>query len=138
KGVVVEHRYDLWLLPLDGSTPAKNLTNGVGSKGEINFHYVRTTPIDSSGSRRARAGEIDLTKAVSLTAYGEYTKKAGFYQLSPDGQLKEIVYDDAAFSNPQRASKADKFLFTRQTFVEFPDLRVSGPDFKDAKKITEA
>ena len=30
------------------------------------------------------------------------------------------------------------FLFTRQTFVEFPDLRVSGPGFKDSKKITDA
>ena len=37
-----------------------------------------------------------------------------------------------------KAAKADKFLFTRQTFVEFPDLRVSGPDFKDSKKITDA
>ena len=37
-----------------------------------------------------------------------------------------------------KAAKADKFLFTRQTFVEFPDLRVSGPGFKDAKKITDA
>ena len=37
-----------------------------------------------------------------------------------------------------KAAKADRFLFTRQTFVEFPDLRVSGPGFKDAKKITDA
>jgi hypothetical protein len=29
------------------------------------------------------------------------------------------------FSTPVRAEKADRFLFTRQTFVEFPDLRVS-------------
>ncbi len=30
------------------------------------------------------------------------------------------------------------YLFTRQTFTEFPDLRVSGLDFKDAKKICDA
>ncbi len=35
-------------------------------------------------------------------------------------------------------AKADRFLFTRQTFVEFPDLRVSGPGFADSKKITDA
>jgi dipeptidyl aminopeptidase/acylaminoacyl peptidase len=54
-----------------------------------------------------------------------------------DGQIKELVYDDAAYSTPVKAAKADKFLFTRQTFTEFPDLRVSGPDLKNWKKITD-
>src|SRR5437016_57531 len=44
----------------------------------------------------------------------------------------------AAFSNPVKAAKADTYLFSRQTFVEYPDLRVSGPGFKDAKKISDA
>ena len=54
------------------------------------------------------------------------------------GKLKELVYEDASFSTPVKARKADRFLFTRQTFVEFPDLRVAGPGFADAKKITDA
>ena len=75
-GVIVEHRYDLWLLPLDGATPARNLTNGVGTKDEIRFRYVRIDPIDSLATRRARTGqEIDLSKPITLSAYGEYTKK---------------------------------------------------------------
>jgi dipeptidyl aminopeptidase/acylaminoacyl peptidase len=83
-------------------------------------------------------GAIDLTKPILLSAYGEYTKKAGFYELR-DGQMKEIVYDDASYSVPTKAAKADKFLLTRQTFAEFPDLRIaSGTNFKDTKKITNA
>ena len=153
KSLVVEHKYDLWMLPLDGSA-SRNLTNGVGSKNEIRFRYVRTEPDTSGGVGGAPGGapgggavrggrggraaqEIDLTKAITLSAYGEYTKKSGFYTLA-DGQLKDVVYDDAAYSNPVRAAKADTYLFTRQTFVEFPDLRVSGANFKDAKKISNA
>lgn len=148
KGVIVQQRYDLWLMPLDGSAP-KNLTSGTGTKGEIRFRYVRTEPLDQPGAAPggpgggggrgggAPRGSIDLSKPITLSAYGEYTKKAGFYELS-NGQLREIVYEDASFSNPQKAGKADKYLFTRQTFVEFPDLRVSGPDFKDSRKITDA
>ena len=80
----------------------------------------------------------DLSRSRStLSAYGEWTKKAGFYELS-GGQLKELIYEDASFSTPPRAAKAEKYLFTRQTFVEFPDLRVSGADFKASKKITDA
>jgi dipeptidyl aminopeptidase/acylaminoacyl peptidase len=148
-GVIVQNKYDLWLFPLDGS-PARNLTNGLGTKGDVRFRYVRTEPTDSTGApvgppggggrggRGGRAGmEIDLSKPVTLSAYGEWTKKAGFYQLA-DGKLTEVVYDDASYGNPARAAKADKYLFTRQTFVEFPDLRVSGPNFKESKKITDA
>jgi esterase/lipase len=150
KSVIVNQRYDLWLLPIDGSAP-RNLTNGTGSKNEIRFRYVRTEPLDQPGGVTPPGGPgggrgggpgaaratIDLSKPVTLSAYGEYTKKAGFYELA-GGQLKEVVYEDASFSNPVKAAKADKYLLTRQTFSEFPDLRVSGPDFKDSKKISNA
>jgi dienelactone hydrolase len=151
RSVIVEGRYDLWALPLDGSA-ARNLTNGAGALGEVRFRYVRTEPTEPAGGsvgpgggpgggggRGGQAGRetIDLSKPLTLSAYGEWTKKGGFYELA-DGKLREIVYEDAAFSNPTRAAKADKFLFTRQTFVDFPDLRVSGPDFKDSTKISDA
>ena len=151
KTVIVQHRYDLWALPLDGSAPT-NLTNGAGTKGEIRFRYVRTEPPDAPDAPEAPPGPgapgggrgggaarqaIDLSKPITLSAYGEYTKKAGFFELS-GGQLKELVWEDASFSTPTRAAKAEKLLFTRQTFSEFPDLRVSGLGFKDAKKISDA
>jgi esterase/lipase len=160
KSVVVQHRYDLWEMPLDGSAP-RNLTNGVGSKGELRFRYVRTEALEPNlgnlgggggaaggpggfggggggrGGGAAARATIDLTKPIVLSAYGEWTKKSGFYELA-NGQLKELVYEDAAFSNPVKAAKADRYLFSRQTFAEYPDLRVSGLGFKDAKKISDA
>jgi dienelactone hydrolase len=148
KAVIATHRYDLWMLPLDGSAPT-NITNGAGNKGEIHFRYVQIEP-DSNGAGGAPGGgggrggrgggargTIDLTKPITLSAYGEWTKKAGFYELS-NGQLKQLVYEDASFSNPTKAAKADVYLFTRQSFTEFPDLRVSGPGFANSKKISDA
>jgi dipeptidyl aminopeptidase/acylaminoacyl peptidase len=137
RAAIVNHRYDLWLLPLDGSAP-KSLTNGTGGAAETRFRYVRTEPIDltiprASGPR----GTIDLSKPITLSAYGQWTKRAGFYELA-NGRLREIVYEDAAFGTPSKAARADRLLFTRQTFVEYPDLRVSGPNFADSKKITDA
>jgi dipeptidyl aminopeptidase/acylaminoacyl peptidase len=149
---IAQHRFDLYLLPLDGS-PVRNLTNGAGTKGEIRFRYVRIDPIDpneavgpgaqpagsaaAGGRAAARRQTIDLSKPIVLSAYGEYTKKAGFFELA-SGQLRELVYDDAAFSTPVRAAQGDTYLFTRQTFVEFPDLRVSPYGFKESRKITDA
>ena len=48
------------------------------------------------------------------------------------------MYEDANFSTPVKAKEADRFIFTRQTFVEFPDLRVSGKDFGASTTITDA
>jgi dipeptidyl aminopeptidase/acylaminoacyl peptidase len=137
KALVVNHRYDLWLLPLDGTAP-KNLTNGAGAKAEMRLRLVRTEPIDETVHRaEGPRGTIDLSKPLTLSAYGEYTKKAGFYELA-GGQLKELVYEDAAFSTPAKAAHADRYIFRRETFTEYPDLLVSGPGFRDAKKISSA
>ncbi len=138
---IVHHRYDLWALPLDG-TVGRSLTNGEGSAKEIRFRVIRPDPLDpladyGPGGQAAEREKIDLSKPVTLAAYGEYTKLAGFYTLT-NGTLTPVVYDAASFSTPTRAAKADTFLFTRQTFIEFPDLRVSGANFAESKKISDA
>ncbi len=148
KSVILKHEYDLWLVSLDGSAPARNLTNGVGTKNEIRFAYVRVASDSEAaapaggggrgGGAGARDRGIDLSKPVLLSAYGEWTKKAGFYELR-DGQLKELVFEDASFSTPTRRQGTSALACSaRQTFAEFPDLQLSGLDFKDAKKITNA
>jgi len=137
KAVIAQHRYDLWLVPFDGSAP-KNLTHGAGAKSEIRFRILLPVPADPTLPRAAGPrGTIDLSKPVTLSAYGEWTKKSGYSELA-GGQLKELIYEDASFSNPVRAMKAERYLFTRQTFVEFPDLRVCGPSFRESRKISGA
>jgi dienelactone hydrolase len=136
RGVIAQHRFDLWYLPYNGGS-ARNLTNE-GTKSEIVFRPARTTPADPMASRAARDPRvIDLAKPLTLTAYGEFTKKSGFYELTGNS-LKPIVYEDAIYSTPTRAAKTEQYLFTRQTFTEFPNLRVSGPTFGASRRITDA
>lgn len=136
--VIVEHRFDLWALPLDGTSAPRNLTLGAGTRDKIRYNLVRTAPVDSSVRRGARAlREIDLTKPLTFTTFGEYTKKAGFSRLA-DGKMTTLVFDDAAYSVPVRAANSDQFLFTRQTFQEFPDIVVSGMEFTDRKRLSDA
>lgn len=138
KSLIVEDRYDLWTLPLDGSAGATNITDGFGLENRIQLRLVRPEPVDPLASRRVRTGDqYDLSKPVTLSAFGELTKKAGFYRLS-GGALDEVLYDDAMYDTPEKAAHAGRFLFTRQTFTESPDLRVSGADFSDAEQITDS
>jgi len=138
RNVIVEDKYDLWALPLNGRGAARNLTNGFGAENRITLRLVRPGPVDPMASRRVRTGrEYDLSRPVTLSAFGELTKKAGFYRLDR-GDLTEVVFDDAMYDTPEKARDADRFLFTRQTFSESPDLRVSGSNFSDARKITDS
>ncbi|HEY0809340.1 MAG TPA: prolyl oligopeptidase family serine peptidase [Longimicrobiales bacterium] len=137
KGVVVNHKYDLYYLPFDGGA-AKNITNGFGAKNEIRFRVANPGPFDGLGPReRARAEAIDFKKPILLTAFGQWTKKMGMFELR-NGQLKQLVYDDAFYSSLVKAENADRYVFERETFSEFPDLRVASSSFADMKKITNA
>jgi dienelactone hydrolase len=125
--VILEHRYDLWRVPLDGGTPT-DLTGGAGVRGEVRFRILDLDPDEDL---------VDLSEPLVLTAYGQWTKKAGFYRLA-GGDLEELVFDDASFGPVEKADSADVLLYTREDFRTFPDYLVSGLDFSEPDRITDA
>jgi dipeptidyl aminopeptidase/acylaminoacyl peptidase len=127
RGVVLNHRYDLWYVPFDGSTP-RNLTSGVGSEQEIRFRYVNLDPDELF---------IDLSRPLMLSAFGEWTKQAGYYELN-GGRLRELAYTDNIYGGLQKATNANRVLFTRQSWDEFPDLRVAALDLRNPVRLTDA
>ena len=126
-GIVLYDRYDVWYQSYDAD-PAVNLTEGYGTEEEIRLRVVETD---------AETETLDLDGPILLEAYGEWTKKEGFFEL--DGRdLKEITWEDRRFSYPLKAEDADRYLFTVQTWQDFPDLWVSDGDFSDREQISNA
>ena len=125
--VLLYDRYDVWRQPLDGSI-ATSLTGGRGAADEMRLRYVDTDPDEDA---------IDLGEPIVLAAYGQWTKKEGFFEL--DGsRLREITWEDRRFEGVQKAGDAERYLFTVQTWVDFPDLWVSDRDFADRRRISDA
>jgi len=127
KAVILNHRYDLWFQPLDGSQ-ATNLTVGVGDKDEIRFRYVRLDPEERN---------IDLSKPILLSAYGEWTKKEGYYERK-NGKLNKLIYEDKHFESLLKAKNASRVLYTWETFADFPDYYASDIKFSSPKRVTDA
>jgi dipeptidyl aminopeptidase/acylaminoacyl peptidase len=127
ESVLLNHRYDIWLQPLDGEE-ATNLTQGRGRDDEIRFRYVQTDPDERS---------IDLDEPILLSAYGEWTKKSGYFDVD-GGELRELIWEDKRFGRPQKAEDADRFLMTVETFQEFPDLWVGDGELSKLDRITTA
>jgi dipeptidyl aminopeptidase/acylaminoacyl peptidase len=124
---IVMHRHDLYRFSPDGGAP-ENLTRGFGQENEIRLRLIDTDPDED---------EFDLSKHLYLSAYGEWTKKAGFYRLE-GGELEELVFDGARYGNLTKAQDADVAIFTRQDFETFPDYWLSDLDHESPVRITSA
>ena len=127
KAVILDHKYDLYLQPLDGS-PAKNLTGGTGTESEIRFRYIQTDP---------EAKFVDMEEPLLLSAFGQWTKEAGYYRLNK-GKLQRLVYDKKSFGRLTKAKKSDRFLYTVEDYDEFPDYHVADQTFRNPRRVTDA
>lgn len=128
KSIILNHKYDLWSVKLDGSG-GENITKGLGDKEEIRLRYMN---MDSDEPF------IDTKKSMMLSAYGEWTKKSGYYSLNIGKKPKKLIYSDHSFGRIEKAKDTDKVVFTRESFVEFPDFHTSDMNFKKTTKLTDA
>ncbi|HVX39259.1 MAG TPA: prolyl oligopeptidase family serine peptidase [Gemmatimonadaceae bacterium] len=148
KYVLLNHRFDLYAVPLDGGKPV-NLTAGVGDAQQIQFRLVRLDRPTAGGRGGGRGGfgfgapqdedtGVDLSKPLLLSAYGEWTKKSGYYTVTMGGKPAPLIYDDEDVGQAEKAKDADRVIFTRQDFAEAPDYWVTNTSFASPKKVTDA
>jgi dipeptidyl aminopeptidase/acylaminoacyl peptidase len=129
KYVLLYDRYDIWQVAPDGSS-AKILTDGAGRKEKVQFRYIRLDTQEKF---------IDPAKPMLLRAESEWTRDSGFYRDRIDGgPPQKLLMASRYFSIPSRAKDTDVFLLSASTFNQYPDLLVTGPDFKDMKKVSNA
>jgi hypothetical protein len=124
-------RFDLWAVDPTGRTAPRSVTAGAGREGELRFRIVR---LDRESETWAPGAEL------FLSAFNPRTKQAGFARTRLDGvgAPEILVLEDRSFSTPVRAAEADVLLFTQETFVEFPDLWVSGPELENRQRVSHA
>ena len=145
RSVILDHAFDLWLVPLEGGR-ATNLTAGVGESEQIRFRVVNPSRGGRGGGRGGAFGGgapaddpgIDLSKPVLLSAYGEWTKKSGYYDVKVGSTPRPIVFEDASIGSLTKADSADRVIFTKQTFTQFPDYWTASAKLTDARKVTDA
>ncbi|MEX0892953.1 MAG: prolyl oligopeptidase family serine peptidase [Gemmatimonadota bacterium] len=127
RSVILEHRFDLWRVPFDGGK-ARNLTAGIGSERSIVFRLVRLDPEERF---------VDLSEPQLLSAFGEYTKRDGFWRLEGE-RMRELTYGDVRWGRPTKARDTDRVLITRETFSTFPDVLVTDLSFERSERLTYA
>ncbi|MBM3296918.1 MAG: S9 family peptidase [Candidatus Aminicenantes bacterium] len=128
EAVLINDKYDVWVFPAPGGK-ASCLTGGEGrSSGRI-FRVLRTDP----EARFFKKGQ-----ALLLSMFHEREKHHGFYSVLPGRPgTTRLLEDRKKFVFKAKAKKNETLLYSRESFEEFPDLWVAGPDFSRTRKVTD-
>lgn len=126
--LILNNKYDLWAVSLN-TDEAQNVTQGMGDNQEVRFRLIQL-------DREAKS--FDLNKPLVLSAYGQWTKKSGYFQVKMGKKPKALRFEDKMIGGINKAKDADKLIYTEQTFVDFPDYWASDLSFKKTKKMTDA
>jgi dipeptidyl aminopeptidase/acylaminoacyl peptidase len=129
KALLIYDRFDIWQVDPTGAQVARKLTNGRADR-------IRYRNIDLDREQRFIDPEVPLL----LHVFNETTKASGYTILDlRSGELNNVVSGDAHYqSNPTKARDANTIVFTRETFQEFPDLRVTTDWFQNTARISDA
>ena len=120
-------RYDIWKYNPDTGERTR-LT-----KGRENKTVYRYIKLDNEQRH------IPTNEKWLLSTFNETTKGSGYAEYNPKNkQLKELISGPYRYSTPKKALLNDALLYTRESFQEFPDLRISTSSFKNDVVLSNA
>ena len=126
--VILRDNWDLWRVPVAGGA-ALNITGNGKSAGMRYQARVGAAP---------RERGIDLTRPLFVETYGERTKKEGLATVDAmKGGARALSWEDDKVDY-RRARDADTWVYTRQTFVHFPDFYAADAGLANERRLTDA
>jgi len=125
--VLIYDKYDIWKFPASQGTP-ECLTAGYGRDNDYTFRIIDLDPEKEA---------IASGEKLLLSAYHNHEKNWGFYRAQADRTgVEKLLEEKKKFSFLSKAKKADVLLYTQESYREFPDLWISGMNFKAPQKIS--
>ncbi len=127
--VLLYDNWDIWKVAAHGDRGVNLTVNGQAE----GIRYRRRFRLDPDEEG------IDLSKPVYLAPYGEWTKKAGLGRINR-GRLgvEMLMWDDAGYGSLVKAEDADTYLFTRDTYEDYPNYHVTDASFRRPRQIADA
>ncbi|MFA6771011.1 MAG: prolyl oligopeptidase family serine peptidase, partial [Bacteroidales bacterium] len=160
---LIYDRYDIWVVDPFGNNQPVNLTV-TGRQNKITYRYIQTDPLEEfidfsstlllSGFDNTTKGygyysinglnnysnslvsnsEKSVNSSKSLVNSSEKSASNSSIDASP-----EVLYrGDFMLNTPIKAKESDAYIFTRETFEEFPDILFTNNNFKKITPITKA
>lgn len=129
-GVIVYDRFDAWRVdPASGD--ARSLSDGLGRERGWRYRMVDLDPDEPA---------IATDGPLLATTFDEASKDHGFAHLplAGNGGPEQLLMSAHHYGTPEKADRAERLLFTRESFQAFPDLHVAGMGFDDIRRLSHA
>ena len=126
--VIIYDRYDAWLIDPRGHLKDNNMTRSREARRQL--RYIRKSPDERA---------IEEVGPILFRFFDEKTKEAGYLSYNLHTTTKDIL-DAGSYAydrRPLKAAKADKWIFTKESFTDFPDLYFA-QGLRKPKKISNA
>lgn len=141
--VLIYDRHDIWTVDPTQSNATRSLTEEVGRDHDLRFRHVkldreREPAAWGDWPNPANPPTVVPDGPLLLSAFNVETKADGFYrdQVGGSNRPTELLMMERSFSQPQKADDANRLLYTRESFQEFPDLWVADRSFSSPTKIS--
>jgi dipeptidyl aminopeptidase/acylaminoacyl peptidase len=128
RALLIYDKFDIWLFPTAGGNPVC-LSEGIGRAENLQFRIYHL----DQDKHFLEEGE-----QVLLSAYHDLEKYTAVYSMKAGKKgVTRLLEEAKKYTLIAKAKEADSFLFTRQSYTEFPDLWISGATFKNPRKLSE-
>ncbi|PRY85720.1 S9 family peptidase [Mongoliibacter ruber] len=132
KFVLLRDNWDIWQVPVSGTTTATNLTQN-GKTDKIRYQSRFSLDPEEKG--------IDLSKGLYVRLYGENNKMSGIGKINSGKNglnpgVEKLIWEEANINRLSKAENADVYFFTKEKFSTPTDYFVTGPKLENPKKLT--
>lgn len=129
KHVLLEDRYDIWVVDVSGKTPAWSYTRGYGRKNNYSMNFVNPSYSDVV---------VDLSKDCDLEICDIATMNTSVATISTSGKITKHVTGDYFYEVMKNSDDNSVYLYQMQNFSSDRDLWISDSKFKKPYKVTDA
>ncbi len=126
--VLIYDKFDIWLFPTAGGE-AVCLTGGKGRQEKYQFRIETLDPDKKF---------LEKGEQLFLSAYNDSLKHTALFSMKAGKSgVTLVVEEPKKFTLVARAKDADRLLYTRESYTEFPDLWVADLKFKKNRKLSD-
>lgn len=126
--VLVYDRYDIWKVDPAGVTAPVRLTADGREKSTV----YRVMRLDREQDY------FEENDRLMLSGHNDITRGEGYYtlQISKPAVPSVLIAGNYSLGTPVKAAMSETVVFTRETFIEFPDLYLTDTGFRKPVRIS--